>query len=131
MRVLICGSRDWIDREAIRSWLSKLQDWGYDTVVEGEAKGADSIARDEAKAMGFKVIPFVAQWGEYHKAAGVIRNQQMLDEGKPSLVLFFHYNLQQSKGTKDMVDRARRAGIQVIDGQSTSSKQQQQRTSST
>jgi len=37
----------------------------------------------------------------------------MLDEGKPTYVLAFHDNLAESKGTKDMVTRAKKAGIPV------------------
>lgn len=46
-------------------------------------------------------------------AAGPRRNQQMLDEGKPLLVLAFHDDIKSSRGTKDMVSRAKRAGIRT------------------
>jgi len=35
----------------------------------------------------------------------------MLDQGRPDIVLAFHTNINQSKGTKDMVERAKKAGI--------------------
>jgi hypothetical protein len=35
----------------------------------------------------------------------------MLDQGRPDIVLAFHANISQSKGTKDMVERAKKAGI--------------------
>lgn len=38
MRVLMCGDRDWTNVETIKSWVAKLQDWGYDTVIEGAAR---------------------------------------------------------------------------------------------
>jgi hypothetical protein len=38
----------------------------------------------------------------------------MLDEGKPDLVLAFHENIDESKGTRDMVHRARGAGVKVV-----------------
>jgi hypothetical protein len=113
-KVLICGSRDWIDPEPIRSWLCKLQDWGYTTLIEGEARGADSIARDEAEKMGFVVLKFPADWDKYHKAAGPIRNAQMLKEGTPELVVAFSKNIVESKGTKNMVDQAIKAGVSTI-----------------
>jgi hypothetical protein len=77
--------------------------------IEGEAKGADSLARDVALELGFKVLSFPADWDKYHRAAGPIRNRQMLTEGKPDLVLAFHQDLTRSKGTKNMVTLARRA----------------------
>jgi hypothetical protein len=57
---------------------------------------------------------FKADWSTYGKAARPIRNQQMLDEGHPNLVVAFHYALDKSKGTLDMVSRARKAEINVI-----------------
>ena len=113
-RALVCGDRNWTNREAIIAWLSKLKDWGYDTVIEGEAKGADSIARDEAKEMGFEVIGFPAKWDLYGKAAGPIRNRQMLVEGKPDLVLAFHSDIQHSKGTASMLRLARASKVESI-----------------
>jgi hypothetical protein len=114
--VLICGDRNWTDPKPIREWLSKLQDWGYDTLVEGECRGADVIARDEAKQMGFIIDSYPAQWDKYGKAAGGIRNKEMLDKGKPDLVVYFHEDLDRSKGTRNMVSQAMRAGIRVICG---------------
>lgn len=49
------------------------------------------------------------------KAAGPIRNQHMLDGYHPDMVVFFHHDLSSSKGTKDMVERARKAGVPVLD----------------
>ena len=114
--VLICGDRNWQDPEPIRKLLVQLKHLGYSTLVEGEQRGADAIARELAKMYGLKVLPFPAKWEEYGKAAGPIRNQQMLDEGKPDLVAFFHLNLEHSRGTKDMITRARKAKVAVIDG---------------
>ena len=114
MKVLICGSRDWKNREIICSWLSKLQNWRFDTVIEGEAKGADSIARDEAEKMGVVILKFPADWNKYHKAAGVIRNKQMLEEGRPDLIVAFHDNIENSKGTKDTIQQGLRLKIPVI-----------------
>ena len=116
MKVLVTGDRNWTDRESIRSWLSKLQDQGYDTLIEGEARGADTIARQEAESMGYTIERYPAQWTSYGKAAGVKRNQQMIDEGKPDLVLWFHHDLKNSKGTRDMVNRAISQKIPVIAG---------------
>lgn len=112
-KVLICGDRNWINHESIRSWLSKLQDLGYDTVIEGEARGADTIAREEAEAMGLIVLKFPANWVKYGRSAGPIRNRQMLDQ-TPDLVVAFHGNIQASKGTADTMKEAMRRGIQVI-----------------
>lgn len=114
MKVLICGDREYKNIECIRSWLCKLQDWGYTTVIEGEARGADSIARDEARKMNFIIEPYPAQWNRFGKAAGPIRNYRMLTEGKPNLVIAFHGDINNSKGTKNMIEIADKAGVKTI-----------------
>ena len=110
MTVLVCGDRNWSSLAAIRRRLRALPP---DTVViEGEARGADTLARVAAQELGFRVRKFPARWSEYGRAAGPIRNQQMLDAG-PDLVLAFHADLAHSKGTADMVRRATKAGLPV------------------
>jgi hypothetical protein len=76
------------------------------------ARGADSIAATEAIFMGFKVRSYPADWNRYGKAAGPIRNKLMLDQN-PDLVLAFHPNIAQSKGTGNMVSIAKAKGTPV------------------
>ena len=113
MRVLVCGDREWSNGEVMLRRLQALEEYDEVVIIEGEARGADLMARGIAKFFGWKVLAFPANWDKYHRAAGPIRNQQMLVEGKPDLVLAFHVDLERSKGTKDMVNRARRAGVPV------------------
>ena len=110
MRVLICGDRDWDDKEIIRHYIPLL----IDCVIEGGARGADTCARLVAEELGIPIIEFPAKWGEYGKAAGPIRNKQMLTEGKPDLVLAFHDDIENSKGTKNMMEQAKKAGIATL-----------------
>lgn len=111
MRVLCCGDRDWADHEAIRRRLSKLPK--STIIIEGECRGADRICKAIAKSLGFEIDPYPAKWNLYGRSAGPIRNQQMLDEGKPELVIAFHSNLAKSKGTLNMITKARKAGVLV------------------
>lgn len=110
MIVLVCGDRFWTDKEKIRVRLGKLP--AGTTVIHGAARGADSIAGAEAQEFGFKVMAVPADWAKHGKAAGPIRNREMLDQ-KPDLVIAFHPNLEGSKGTKDTVTEAWRRGIPV------------------
>ena len=110
-RVLVCGAREWTDRRLIREVLSRLPSGTI--VIEGDQRGADRIAGEVAVTLGFVVEPYPADWDRYGRAAGPIRNQRMLEEGKPGRVIAFHADLKHSHGTKDMVKRARRAGLPV------------------
>ena len=119
VRVLVCGDRNWTDRASLFQALAILDttvDEVITTIIEGTASGADTMAGEWADQTGIEHLRFPAQWGKYGKAAGPIRNQQMLDEGKPELVVYFHPDLANSRGTGDMVRRATKAGIKVING---------------
>ena len=69
------------------------------------------MAEDWAKVRGIECVVFHADRAKYGRAAGPIRNQQMLDEGRPTLVVAFP----DGRGTADMVRRARSAGVEVIE----------------
>lgn len=110
MRILVCGDRNWTNKQAI---LRELKDFPKDTtVIHGAARGADTIGGIVAKELGFKIEAFPANWRKYGKRAGPIRNRQML-EAKPDLVLAFHPDLNKSKGTKHMVQISQEAGIKT------------------
>ncbi|KKN68033.1 hypothetical protein LCGC14_0455890 [marine sediment metagenome] len=111
MRVLVCGDRHWTDRGAILNRLRELPPGAI--IIHGAAKGADTIAGEVAKSLGFAIEAYLADWAQYGRAAGPIRNAKMLQEGKPDLVIAYHADIEASKGTKSMVRLARAAGIPV------------------
>ena len=108
--VLVCGDRFWQDAHTIRRVLEGL---GPVSVVHGGAPGADRLVGVVAAGLGLSVQAYPAQWHQYGRAAGPLRNQEMLTDAKPDLVLAFHRNLARSRGTADMVRRARAAGVPV------------------
>lgn len=109
MRILICGSRKYTDAVAVESAILAHDD--APTIIHGGAAGADQIAHGLAKMHGWPEEVFYADWEKHGKAAGPIRNQQMLDEGNPDIVIAFP--LADSRGTWDMIRRARNAGLPV------------------
>lgn len=115
MRVLFCGDRNWSDRALIARRLFALKEKFPGIIIcHGAACGADTLAGQEATRLGIPVTVFPAQWEKYGRGAGPIRNSQMLDEFKPDLVEAFHNNIEQSKGTKNMVTQARARGITAV-----------------
>lgn len=110
-KILICGDRKWSDKDKIKAELAQY-DPADTIVISGGAQGADTLAAIVAFELGFRFKEFPAEWARYGKAAGPIRNQQMLDE-HPEFVLAFHSNISESKGTADMIARARRKGTPV------------------
>lgn len=111
IRILICGSRNWTDKQVIENYIQTLP---KDTIIiQGGCKGADFFAGYFAIKYNLILETYRANWKKFGKAAGPIRNKQMLDEGKPEIVIAFHNNIEQSKGTKDMIRQARERGIPV------------------
>lgn len=114
VKVLICGSRDWKNYNSILDVIKGLiANLGEIEIVEGECSGADMLARQAAIECEIPVHGYPAQWKKYGDAAGPIRNQQMIDCEKPNMCIAFHGYLEKSKGTKDMVNKARAAGIET------------------
>jgi hypothetical protein len=107
-KVLICGDRNWSFHEPIHSFIDLLNT--NTTVIEGGARGADTIAGDYARSKKMKVTTVHANWNEYKRAAGPIRNREMLQEN-PDLVVGFHDDIFSSKGTKDMISITRTRGF--------------------
>jgi len=90
-------------------------------VIHGAASGIDAIANRVVDThRGMVDLPLPGQWTTHGKAAGPMRNDAMLkmlmifkEHGYDVQVMAFHDDLDGSKGTKDMVGRARRAGVPV------------------
>lgn len=112
MKILVTGDRNWKKFGPIRRELQKFPKGTI--VVHGDARGADTCADFIAKSLGLIPKPYPADWNLYKKAAGPIRNRQMLKENPDvELVLAFHEHIEESKGTKDMIEIAENAGIFV------------------
>lgn len=110
MRLLICGGRDYSDRAALFATLDAYHATKpIELLIHGAARGADMLAQDWADRRGVCCLQFPAKWDRDGKAAGPIRNQKMLYEGKPTFIIAFPGG----RGTADMVKRAKAAGVAV------------------
>lgn len=113
-KILVTGDRDWDDITLV---VEQLKGYRPGTIlVHGACRGADIICAAVAEALGFTVRGYPADWEGHRKAAGPIRNQEMLTkEHKPEepidLCLAFHNDIQNSSGTADMLDRVVKANI--------------------
>lgn len=121
-RLLITGSRNFGDqghvdialmRTALKDARRKLHDAGFDRIVlvHGAARGADQLAAVVGKSMGFVLDPHPAQWSVHGKAAGPIRNKEMVDLGA-DLMLAFPRGA--SRGTRGCMQLAAEAGIEIV-----------------
>lgn len=110
MRILVCGGRNYTDGESVAWALSQFAGPHNVVLINGGASGADALGRLYAQRLGWEVLTFGADWHMHGKAAGPMRNQRMLDLGKPDVVLAFPGG----RGTADMVKKAKKAGIRVV-----------------
>jgi hypothetical protein len=133
LRILVCGGRDYCMGMVkypitLGDCYDQVQE-DYDTfygvmdtylapeyqplsIISGGARGADNLAEEWAKErkVPIQVFPVTPhEWGKYGKRAGYLRNQKMLDEGKPDLVIAFRGG----KGTRMMIELAEQAGVKV------------------
>lgn len=106
MRVLVCGGRDFNDYPKV---IDVLEDIKPSLIIHGAASGADTLGGMFAKGWSIPVEAYPADWKAHGKAAGPIRNKQMLVEGKPDLVVAFPGG----RGTENMIKQATTAGVPV------------------
>lgn len=117
LRVLVTGGRDYADRATIRRTLTYLAEayiHGFEpgevVLVHGDAPGADTLAAEEAAALGWRTEAHPADWETHGRAAGPIRNKEMVAAGAHYCLVF-----PGGDGTRHCRRLALNAHITVID----------------
>lgn len=119
MKLLICGSRNWTDLDAMVRGVG----WFYKgvsepiTLMHGGARGADRLTDQVAYRLSLPTPEvFMADWDTFGRQAGFVRNQLMLRHRPDAVLAFkdnFHHSLQ-AGGTEDMVSRAIGARVETM-----------------
>lgn len=108
MRILITGSRDWVDASLIDDALASLNADMPSVLVSGHCpSGADLFAELYAKRVGWDVELHPADWAQFGSFAGPKRNQEMVDSGFDVMVAFVK---DASRGTMGTVRKGITAG---------------------
>ena len=111
-RLLVCGSRDFPFKDAVIDKLNyEIMIHNDLLIITGMARGPDTWAYEFAQEYGIPYEAYYAQWKTQGKAAGIIRNKRMLEEGKPTHILACMYN--NSRGTRNMIELGRSNNIPV------------------
>lgn len=110
-RVIIAGGRDFNDYHLLERTMDHLlSNITADVVVVcGMARGADTLGEQYAKARGYRVDYYPADWDKHGRSAGYRRNEQMA-QNADALVAFWDG---MSRGTKSMIDLARQYNLKV------------------
>ena len=107
MKVAIVGSRAYPHLSKVREYILNLP---LDTIiVSGGARGVDKCAEKVANSIGLQTEIYPADWHKYGKAAGMKRNQQIV-EASDKIIAFWDG---ESKGTKNTIDSAKKLGKEI------------------
>jgi len=110
MKICVCGSRYWKDKNYVEDKLDKLLEYNEDlskiTILQGGATGVDAIAKAYAERRGISVVEYPADWDKLGKAAGPIRNEKMIADA--DIVVAFLQRGKENKGTKNALQCANR-----------------------
>ncbi|AEI50251.1 SLOG family protein [Runella slithyformis] len=82
---------------------------GITEVISGGASGADALAERYAKENGLKITVIPADWKTHGKAAGPMRNTEIIEACDQVVALWDG----KSTGTADTIRKAKQAGKQV------------------
>lgn len=107
MKIGIVGSRTFNDYDKLLETMSLFNEAHclFDTIVSGGAKGADSAGEAWGKYWNIKIEKYLPDWDKHGKAAGFIRNQQIVDNSD-MIVAFWDG---ESRGTADTIEKAKKA----------------------
>ena len=110
-RVIIAGTRDFADYEALKTYadykLSRIED--SIEIVSGGSRGADTLGEQYAREKGYSIKRFPADWEKYGRSAGPRRNEAMARYADALLA----YWDGESRGTKNMIELAKGNGLKV------------------
>jgi len=109
MKVAVIGSRTFENYTKLESVLDQ---YDISEIISGGARGADSLAELYALNKNIPVKIFKADWSKYGKAAGFIRNKDIIDNC--DIVIAFWDG--KSKGTQHSINLAKKQGktVEVI-----------------
>lgn len=124
MRIIVAESRDFNDYSLLSEKLMDYLDDNMDNkdvidnhnqvkFISGTARGADVLGEQFAYNYGYDVIRFPAKWDELGKRAGYVRNAEMAKYAAEKYGVLFAFWDGKSKGTKNMIDLAKRYGLEV------------------
>lgn len=118
-RIIIAGSRKFNDYITLLKYLDNMGIHLINTIdpieiVSGHAAGADMLGERFAKAYGYPLKVFPAEWDKYGKSAGPIRNEEMAkyaSEANRGILVAFPMG--ESPGTRNMIETAKRYGLEI------------------
>ena len=120
MKRLVCGGRDFADRDLVYMTLEAACIHAKCTEIicgynpkDNRFQGADQLAYEWAQETDFPCRTFPADWKQFGRSAGPRRNSQMAADGPDECLAFPRADGTWGNGTLDMIGKAARAGAVV------------------
>jgi len=117
-KIIVAGSRtitDWFEvNRTILFGLTELvdlKDFNDIEIVSGRARGIDILGERYAKENNLKLKLFPADWDQYGKRAGYLRNKQMA-EYADALILIWDGK---SRGSQMMLELAKQYKLKIYE----------------
>lgn len=108
LKIIIAGSRTFNDYELLKKKLDfYIGEHTEIEIISGTARGADRLGERYAIERGFTLKKFPANWNQYGKRAGYLRNEQMAQYATHAVIFWDEI----SRGTKHMIDLAQKYGL--------------------
>jgi predicted nucleic acid-binding protein len=112
MKVIIAGSRDITDYQFVKEAIeAAIETSGFviTEVIFGCAKGVDTLGEKWARENNIPIAHFPADWKQYGKRAGHLRNSQMADYGEALIAA----RIDETPGTTNMIEIAEKKGLKI------------------
>lgn len=109
-KVIIAGGRDFSDYQLLKTKCDKiLSNLSKVVIISGKARGADSLGEKYAVEKGYPVEEYPADWNQFGKAAGYIRNEEMAKTATHLIVFWDGV----SSGTKNMIELGNKYNLKI------------------
>ncbi len=121
IKILICGGRHFNEYEVfcktVKSIIEELKiELEEIELVSGGCEGTDKMAERFAEDNGIPIKVFLPDWKRYGKAAGPIRNRQMIVFIKDfDFRYVIAFTSDKSRGTRNTIDLAKKNNIEVYE----------------
>lgn len=105
---MITGGREFNNYALARATLEKYLSQ-TDTLIHGGCRGCDLLCAKVASEIGAKIEEHKADWKKYGRAAGPIRNKEMLESGIDLVIAF-----PGGSGTNNAIQIAQAFAIPIV-----------------
>ena len=100
-KILVTTDKNWDNKVVIRSTLEEISQQ-IGCIILREGRGTKCI-RPVCYKFGIRNISYIADWAKFGYKAGVLRNEEMIEKGNPSLVIIFHNWIEYGTGIDHLI----------------------------